>query len=112
MKTAEVLYQDHFKLYVEIEDIISFESHLTSNQIPFYCNSEQQTLSGNETRYFLLTTDREKVDRLIKRHSIMASTETIPSQFEKDRKALKFFYKVMLIAVILSALAGLILNYS
>lgn len=110
MNTSEVLYKDHYKLYVEIENIVSFESLLISNQIDFHSDSEQQTLLGNQTRYFLLTSDREKVDRLIIEHSIQASTEAIPSQFKKDRRALKLFYTAILIVVLLSALVGLMLN--
>lgn len=112
MNTPEVLYQDHVKLYVDPEHFIHFESLLITNEIPYYHASIEKEFFGNEGRFYIQNRDRARVDTLIVDHDLMVSTETIANQFDKDRRMLMLFYRIVLVVAVISLIIGLVLHYS
>jgi hypothetical protein len=92
--------QDHFKLYILLQNKMSLESELMNQYIDFYYNIDEQSF-GNEIRYFILSTDREKVDAILLKNEIIGTLEqNLVKDFKYGRKLIKFEYKAYLIIVI------------
>ena len=85
-KNIYIKRQNHTKLYVLPKDQIGFESNLIENNIPFYSDVDIQPYTDNGIRYFVLDSDRYKIDQQLKDKEIIASTETIPSYDYRDQK--------------------------
>jgi hypothetical protein len=82
----DIKRQEHFKLYVFLKDKIIFESELRKNGILFYTELNEQPMIENGIRYFLLDSDREKIDRVIIENKIVTNIESnmiIDYNFEK-----------------------------
>ena len=86
-----IKYDNHFKLYILLKDKIVFESELINNGVQFYID-DQQALTGNEMRYYLLDKDRPVIDKIIKDNEIIASTETIAIGDYRDQKKVMRLY--------------------
>ncbi len=98
--SAEVKFQNHFKLNVLFKDYILFENLLLENNIDFYHNSNENSDISNGTLFFLLDKDRVIIDQLLIDNEIIASTETIlMSDYREERKVQKFHFLVYLIVV-------------
>ncbi len=97
--TFDIKLEDHFKLYVLLKDKITFESELRNNGIPFYANLNEQPNINGGIRYFLLNSDRPKIDEIVIDNEIIANTETIPSSDYRDsKKVIKlYFYTVAIV---------------
>lgn len=109
--SAEVKFQNHFKLNVLFKDYILFENLLLENNIDFYHNSNENSDISNGTLFFLLDKDRVIIDQLLIDNEIIASTETIlMSDYREERKVQKFHFLVYLIVVALLILAIFIVD--
>ncbi len=99
--------KDHFKLYILLKDKIVFESELLNNQIPFYCDLNEQPMIDEGIRYFLLNSDRPKVDQIITDNEIIASTETIYLYDYRDKiKETKLYlYAILAVVIIMLMIA-------
>ncbi|WP_291107195.1 hypothetical protein [Flavobacterium sp. UBA6195] len=98
--SAEVKFQDHFKLNVLFKDYILFENLLLENDIDFYHNSNENSDISNGTLFFLLDKDRVIIDKILIDNEIIASTETIlMSDYREETKVQKFYFSVFLIVV-------------
>lgn len=98
--SAEVKFQDHFKLNVLFKDYILFENLLLENDIDFYHNSNENSDISNGTLFFLLDEDRVIIDKILIDNEIIASTETIlMSDYREETKVQKFYFSVFLIVV-------------
>ena len=98
--SAEVKFQDHFKLNVLFKDYILFENLLLENDIDFYHNSNENSDISNGTLFFLLDKDRVIIDKILIDNEIIASTETIlMSDYREKTKVQKFYFSVFLIVV-------------
>lgn len=98
--SAEVKFQDHFKLNVLFKDYILFENLLLENDIDFYHNSNENSDISNGTLFFLLDKDRVIIDKILIDNEIIASTETILiSDYREETKVQKFYFSVFLIVV-------------
>lgn len=107
--SAEVKFQDHFKLNVLFKDYILFENLLLENNIDFYHNSNENSDISDGTLFFLLDKDRVMIDQLLIDNEIIASTETIMiSDFREERKVQKFHFLVYLIIILILVLIVLI----
>ncbi len=104
----DIKYNSHFKLYVLLKDKIIFENKLNTNGIQFYTNLNEQPEIGGGIRYFLLDSDREKIDKILIESDIIATTETIPIYDYRDQQKI---YKVVAI-VTLSVIGILILVFT
>jgi len=67
-----------------LKDTIRFEVAMNRKQIPFYSEINEQPDIAEGIRYFILDTDREKVDKLLIENDIIASTETISNHDFRD----------------------------
>jgi len=85
-KNIYIKQQNHTKLYILPKDQIDFESNLKEHNIPFYSDQNIQPYTDTGIRYFVLDSDRYKIDQLLKDKKIIASTETIPSYDYRDQK--------------------------
>jgi hypothetical protein len=103
----EVKLEEHFKLYVLLKDKIMFESLLCDNEIEFYSDLNEQPFIDAGIRYFLLDSDRPKIDRILKEAEIIASTETIPFYDYRDQKKIGKLYILMFVVIV-----GLIIVYA
>lgn len=91
----EILFKNHFKIYVLLKDKIIFESELEKQNVEYYCDIENQPMFENGIRYFLLDADRQKIDKIFTENEIIAHTETIPtSDYRDGKKAMKLYLKV------------------
>ena len=98
--SAEVKFQDHFKLNVLFKDYILFENLLLENDIDFYHNSNENSDISSGTLFFLLDKDRVIIDKILIDNEIIASTETIlMSDYREETKVQKFYFSVFLIVV-------------
>lgn len=84
-----------------LKDTIIFEAAMNRKQIPFYSEINEQPDIAEGIRYFILDTDREKVDKLLIENAIIATTETISNYDFRDQKK---FYKMYVWAVIIITL--------
>ncbi len=96
-----IKYQNHTKLYVLLKDKIIFESELEKDNIPFYSDLDTQPFITSGIRYFILDSDRLKIDEILKMNDIIASTETILSyDYRDETKIQKIYWLVALIIVL------------
>ncbi|WP_162127078.1 hypothetical protein [Flavobacterium phycosphaerae] len=110
MKSSEVKFQNHFKLDVPFKDIIIFESELEKYGIQYYYEENEPFISDG-VKYFLLDSDREKIDQLLLRNDLIASTETIHvSDYREERKIQKLYLKTLLIAVLIILIVSIIVS--
>ncbi|UGS21985.1 hypothetical protein [Flavobacterium cyclinae] len=100
--SAEVKFQNHFKLNVLFKDYILFENLLLENNIDFYHNSNENSDISDGTLFFLLDKDRVIIDKLLIDNEIIASTETIlMSDYREERKVQKLHLSVYLIIILI-----------
>ena len=91
----EILFKNHFKIYVLLKDKIVFEAELEKQNIEYYCNIENQPNITGGIRYFIQNSDRIKLDKIFVENEIIASTETIPTyDYRDEKKAQKLYLKV------------------
>uniref|UniRef100_UPI0030EE2EF3 hypothetical protein n=1 Tax=uncultured Flavobacterium sp. TaxID=165435 RepID=UPI0030EE2EF3 len=69
MNNIEIKFQEHFKLNILFKDKILFQYLLIENNISYYNND-----LTNEFLYFLLDKDRAKINELLIKNEIIAST--------------------------------------
>lgn len=111
--SAEVKFQDHFKLNVLFKDYILFENLLFENNIDFYHNSSENSDISDGTLFFLLDKDRVIIDKLLIDNEIIASTETIlMSDYREERKVQKFHFLVYLLVILILVLIILIGDFT
>jgi hypothetical protein len=100
-KNIYIKQQNHTKLYILPKDQIVFESKLIQNNIAFYSDIDLQPFTDNGIRYFILDSDRQKIDEILKVNTIIASTETISSyDYRDETKIQKIYWLVALIIVL------------
>ena len=92
-----------------LKDTIRFEAAMNHKQIPFYSEINEQPNISDGIRYFILDTDREKVDKLLIENNIIASTETISNyDFRDQKKFYKVYVWVAIIIILLISISLLI----
>ena len=107
--SAEVKFQDHFKLNVLFKDYILFENLLLENNIDYHHNSNENSDISDGTLFFLLDKDRVIIGKLIIDNEIIASTETILiSDYREEKKVQKFHFLVYLLVILILVLIILI----
>jgi hypothetical protein len=110
--SAEVKFQEHFKLNVLFKDYILFENLLLENNIDFYHNSNENSDISDGTLFFLLDKDRIIIDQLLIDNEIIASTETIMiSDYRVEKKVQKFHFLVYLLVVGLLILIIFVIDF-
>ena len=110
--SAEVKFQDHFKLNVLFKDYILFENLLLENNIDYYHNSNENSDTSDGTYFFLLDKDRIIIDQLLIDNEIIASTETIMiSDYRVEMKVQKFHFLVYLLVVGLLILIIFVIDF-
>lgn len=103
-------HQDHIKLYVLLKDKINFDNAMTGRNLPFYYEVYEQPILDGGIRYFILETDRQKVDLLLIENDIVASTETIPNNDAQDIKKFYNVYIWITVSIIMLIVIGLIIE--
>ena len=107
----EILFKEHLKIYVLPKDKIIFESELENQNIEYYSDLENQPMFENGIRYFILDTDRIKLDKIFRDNGIIAHTETIPtSDYRDGRKAMKLYLIITAIVAGIMILIALVEN--
>ncbi len=110
--SAEVKFQDHFKLNVLFKDYIFFENLLLENNIDYYHNSNENSDISDGTYFFLLDKDRIIIDQLLIDNEIIASTESIMiSDYRVEKKVKKFHFLVYLLVVGLLILIIFVIDF-
>ena len=95
MESPEILFKNHFKIYVLPKDKITFESELEKQNVEYYCDIENQPMFENGIRYFIQDVDRMKLDKIFTENEIIAHTETIQiSDYRDQQKVQKLYLKV------------------
>ena len=91
----EILFKNHFKIYVLQKDKIVFENELAKQNVEYYCDIENQPMFENGIRYFIQEVDRIKLDKIFIENETIAHTETIlVSDYRDEKKAQKLYLKV------------------
>ena len=97
---SEILFKNHFKIYLLPKDKIIFERELEKQKIEYYCDIEKQPTFENGIRYLIQDVDREKLDKIFIDNEIIAHTETIQiSDYRDVKKAQKLYFKVAAIVI-------------
>ena len=73
----DIKYQDHFKLYVLVQDRFTFESELRKNGIDFYSDTDEQVFTSESIRYFLKSENRLAIDDIVIEKQINTGIESI-----------------------------------
>ena len=95
MENPEILFKNHFKIYVLPKDKITFESELEKQNVEYYCDIENQPMFENGIRYFIQDVDKMKLDKVFTENEIIAHTETIQiSDYRNEQKVQKLYLKV------------------
>jgi hypothetical protein len=68
----EILFKNHFKIYVLPKDKIIFESELEKQNVEYYCDTENQPMFENGIRYFIQDFDRKKLNKIFVENEIIA----------------------------------------
>ena len=101
MNNIDIKFQEHFKLNILFKDKILFENVLIENNIPF-CKNDLT----NDSLYFLLDKDKIKINDLLIKNEIIASTETIPTyDYREQKKVQKLYFKILLIVTLITVIA-------
>jgi|SRR5690554_1056094 len=109
MNNPQIIFEDHFKLYVSLKDIVLFQSELEKESIEYYSDLECQPDIEEGIRYLIRNKDRESLDEIIKKHQIIAGTETIPiSNYREDRKIYAIYLKIILVIALIILIVMLI----
>lgn len=91
----EILFENHFKIYVLLKDKITFESELEKQNIEYYCDIENQPMLESGIRYLIKDADRIKIDTIFTENGIIAQTETIRiSDYRDGKKIMSFYFKI------------------
>lgn len=110
----DIKLKEHYKLYVLLKDKIIFESELEKSGIKYYAEINEQPSIDGGIRYFLLDSDMENVDRIVKENGIVANTESnLISDFRDEKKVMKLYVVVVgavIGIIILIALIGKIIG--
>jgi hypothetical protein len=105
----EILFKNHFKIYVLPKDKITFESELEKQKVEYYCDIENQPMFENGIRYFIQDVDRIKLDKIFVENEIIAHTETIQiSDYRDGKKTQKLYLKVAGIVIVIMILIVII----
>ena len=105
----DIKLKEHYKLYVLLKDKIIFESELQKEGIKYYSEINEQPFIDGGIRYSLLDSDMEKVDVIIIKNGIVASTESILiSDFRDEKKIMKLYITVAAVLIGIIILVGLI----
>jgi hypothetical protein len=105
----EILFKNHFKIYVLPKDKIIFESELEKHDVEYYCDIENQPMFENGIRYFIQDFDRKKLDKIFIENEIIAHTETIQiSDYRDEKKAQKLYLKAVGIVIVIMILIMII----
>ncbi len=111
VNNPEILFKNHFKIYVLPKDKITFESELEKQKVEYYCDVESQPMFENGIRYFILDVDREKLDKIFTENEIIAHTEIIQiSDYRDEKKAQKLYLIVAGIVIGIIVLIMIIEN--
>ena len=103
--SIKIKFQNHFKLYISLKDKIIFDSELINNKINFHVDYENQPSTITDVRYFLLDSDRIKIDDLLKKNQIIASTETITlTDYPLEKKIRYLYFKIFAIVTLIMIL--------
>ena len=101
MNNIDIKFQEHFKLNILFKDKILFENVLIESNIPFYKND-----LTNDSLYFLLDKDKIKINDLLIKNEIIASTETIPTyDYREQKKVQKLYFKILLIVTLITVIS-------
>ena len=97
----QIKHEDHFKLYVLVEDRFAFENALNNAGIEYYVNTDEQVYVAHSIRYFLKNEDRKKIDELIVLNGINSGIESIGvNRYEFRIIPLKYLVIFLLFVVI------------
>ena len=106
MNNKEIKFQEHFKLNILFKDKILFENLLIENNVPFYKND-----LTNDSLYFLLDKDKIKINDLLIKNEIIASTETISTyDYREQKKVQMLYFKILLIVILITIIAILLMD--
>ena len=94
-KNFDIKLKEHYKLYVLLKDKIIFESELQKSRIKYYAEISEQPYIDGGIRYFLLDSDMQNVDRIIKENGIVANTESLMIRDFGDQKKIMKMYVVV-----------------
>ena len=101
MNNIDIKFQEHFKLNILFKDKILFENVLIESNIPFYKND-----LTNDSLYFLFDKDKIKINDLLIKNEIIASTETIPTyDYREQKKVQKLYFKILLIVTLITVIS-------
>jgi 2-C-methyl-D-erythritol 4-phosphate cytidylyltransferase len=107
----DIKLKEHYKLYVLLKDKIIFESELKKKGIKYYTEINEQPYIERGIRYFLLDSDMEKIDIIIRENGIVANTETnLILDYRDEKKVSKLYIAVTGVIIIIIILISLILN--
>jgi hypothetical protein len=95
----DIKHENHFKLYVAVEDRFTFETELTKNGIQYYVNTDEQVYVGSEIRYFLKDMDRKAIDKVVLENEISTALESY--SIVRPILSQKLFVRLIILIVII-----------
>lgn len=106
--------EDHFKLYVLIQDRFTFEKELLEHGIEYYSDIENQLGVSESIRYYFKTEDQKRVDEIIVKNGINSGNEiTGVTNYNFNLKGARLIIAIILgIMVLLFLFLNVLSNYS
>lgn len=102
--------EKNFKLYIPLKEQIIFESEMNKNGIDFYSNLNEQPIINEGIRYFLLETDKIRIDEIIKENGILSGIESTGIvDYTDSKKMYKIYLKMVLTIFLFFSIIGLTL---
>ena len=97
----DIKNQDHFKLYVLVQDRFTFETELQKKEIEFYMDTDEQVDVSKSIRYFLKSEDRLEIDKVVVKNQINTGIEsTGVTNFDFNIKPFRLLIGIIFIVII------------
>lgn len=88
----------HYKLYVQLQDLVLFENELLINNIPF---EREENPLGDTIRFYFPDAYSEEIDKIEKKLGIMLTTESMSFDYAEKTKKVYLLYALIFFAVII-----------
>lgn len=107
----DIKLKEHFKLYISIKDKISLESELLNNNIQYYFDFDEQSANSEYLRYYFLVSEKNKVNEILNKTSVISFTESnITGDFKENGRLIKLVIVISAIFIGILFLISIFFN--
>ncbi|WP_313808311.1 hypothetical protein [Flavobacterium sp.] len=101
--TIKVRFDRHFKVYVPVGEVASFEKELNAKSLNFYADKRTALLSDDTVLYYLLEKDSDAIHQLISESQTFHLNDVVAAEgFSEERKMIHLYLRFALLFIILT----------